>query len=88
MLKTCWFYKLTGAIFVDLSKAFDLVDHYLLLDKLYSAGLSGSALLWFNSYLHNRKQCVVTQGSCYGPVALPFTSDSAHLFTDLIFVHP
>ena len=55
--------KLTGAIFIDLTKAFDLVDHYLLLDKLYSIGLSRNALLWFNSYLHNRKQCVVVQGS-------------------------
>ncbi len=59
------FYKglLTGAIFIDLSKAFDLVDHYLLLDKLYSIGLSQNALLWFNAYLHNRHQCVIFQGS-------------------------
>ena len=37
--------KLTGAIFIDLTKAFDLVDHYLLLDKLYSIGISRNALL-------------------------------------------
>ena len=55
--------ELTGAIFIDLTKAFDLVDHYLLLDKLYSIGMSRNSLLWFNSYLHNRKQCVVIQGS-------------------------
>ena len=55
--------NLTGAIFIDLTKAFDLVNHYLLLDKLYAIGLSRNALLWFNSYLHNRKQCVVIQGS-------------------------
>ena len=55
--------KLTGALFIDLSKAFDLVDHYLLLDKLYSIGLSRKSLLWFSSYLHNRKQCVVIQGN-------------------------
>ncbi|KAI2667398.1 putative RNA-directed DNA polymerase from transposon BS [Labeo rohita] len=53
---------LTGAIFIDLKKAFDLVDHYLLLDKLYAVGFSQNSLLWFNSYLHNRKQCVVIQG--------------------------
>lgn len=52
----------TGAIFLDLTKAFDTVDHYLLLDKLYSIGLSGDAVLWFNSYLHGRKQFVVVQG--------------------------
>lgn len=54
--------QLTGAIFIDLSKAFDMVDHYLLLDKLYSIGLNQNALLWFNAYLHNRRQCVVFQG--------------------------
>jgi len=51
-----------GAAFVDLSKACDIVDHYLLLDKLYSIGLNKHAVLWFNSYLHNRCQCVVYQG--------------------------
>ncbi len=55
--------QLTGAIFIDLSKAFDMVDHYLLLDKLYSIGFSQNALFWFNSYLHNRRQCVLIQGS-------------------------
>ena len=55
--------QLTGAIFIDLSKAFDLVDHYLLLDKLYSIGFSQNALLWFNSYRHTRRQCVAIQGS-------------------------
>lgn len=55
--------ELTGAIFIDLTKAFDFVDHYLLLDKLHDIGLSENAVLWFNSYLHNRKQCVVLQGS-------------------------
>ncbi len=52
----------TGAIFIDLSKAFDLVDHYLRLDKLFAIGLDQNALLWFNAYLHNRRQCVVFQG--------------------------
>uniref|UniRef100_A0A9J7XFH6 Reverse transcriptase domain-containing protein n=1 Tax=Cyprinus carpio carpio TaxID=630221 RepID=A0A9J7XFH6_CYPCA len=53
----------TGAIFLDLTKAFDLVDHYLLLDKLYSIGLSRSSLLWFNSYFHHCHQCVSFRGS-------------------------
>ena len=52
----------TGAIFIDLTKAFDMVDHYLLLDKLYSVGLSPDALLFFNSFLHHRSQCVSFQG--------------------------
>ncbi len=53
---------LIWAIFIDLKKDFDLVDHYLLLDKLYAVSFSKNSLLWFNSYLHNIKQCVAVQG--------------------------
>ena len=56
--------EITGAIFVDLTKAFDFVDRYLLLDKLYTIGLSKNAILWFSSFLHNRKQSVVIDGKC------------------------
>lgn len=52
----------TGAIFINLSKAFDMVGHYLLLDKLHSLGFNQNSLLWFNSYLHNRQQYVSFQG--------------------------
>ena len=54
--------QLTGAIFIDLSKAFDMVDHYLLLDKLHHIGLNHNAVLWFNSYLHSRHQYVYVNG--------------------------
>ena len=46
--------QFTGAIFIDSTKAFDLIDHYLLLDKLYAIGVSQQALFWFNSYLHKK----------------------------------
>lgn len=55
--------NLTGAIFIDLNQAFDLVGHHLLLDKLYVVGLWQNVLSWFNSYLHDRKHCVVLHGS-------------------------
>ena len=48
--------RLTGAIFLDLSKAFDTVDNDLLLRKLKSVGLSDDTVNWFESYLTNRKQ--------------------------------
>ncbi len=38
------------AAFVDLSKAFDSVDHEILLDRLRGTGLSASCLAWFKSY--------------------------------------
>ena len=48
--------RLTGAVFLDLSKAFDTVDHNLLLHKLKAVGLSEVTVNWFQSYLANRKQ--------------------------------
>ena len=48
----------TGAIFLDLSNAFDVVNHDLLTAKLQIYGCSPSSLLWFKSYLTDRRQCV------------------------------
>lgn len=60
----------TGAIFIDLTKAFDLVDHYILLDKLHNIGLSKESVFWFNSYLHFRRQSVLCHGALSQPVVM------------------
>ena len=75
--------KHCAALFVDLSKAFDTVDHPLLLQALAKLGLDKKACAFFEDYLHERLQCVkhgdaqstfikiskgVPQGSILGPV--------------------
>ncbi|XP_071631879.1 uncharacterized protein [Temnothorax longispinosus] len=48
--------KVTIAIFFDFSKAFDNVNHYLLIEKLRNLGFSCSALRWMCSYLYDRSK--------------------------------
>ena len=50
--------EMVGVVLVDFKKAFDLVDHEILKNKLEIYGIKDEALLWFNTYLTNRKQQV------------------------------
>ena len=50
--------KLPVAIFLDLSKAFDTIDHNIMIHKLQYYGIKGTSLDWFKSYLSNRRQFV------------------------------
>ena len=58
------------AVFLDISKAFDKVWHEGLIFKLQQNGISGNLLELFKSYLHNRKQRVLMNGSFsdYSPI--------------------
>ena len=51
----------TLGVFIDYSKAFNTVDHQILIKKLQNYGIDGTALEWFKSYLSNRKQYISSQ---------------------------
>ena len=86
--------RVTLLVLLDLSAAFDTVDHEVLLNRLRSSfGIRGTVLRWFISYLSNRWQrvsfnqevserfdltCGVPQGSCLGP--LLFTIYASKIF--------
>ena len=54
--------KMTGAVFLDFTKAFDLVNHELLLKKLSAYHVSSETVAFFKSYLDNRSQYVYING--------------------------
>jgi hypothetical protein len=78
---------------INFSAAFDIIDHYLLLEKRMCYGFTPPAILWIKSYLSNRTQRVffngslsniiqvesgIPQGSCLGPLLFSiFTNNMA-----------
>ena len=74
---------INGVVFIDLKKAFDTIDHKILLRKLACYGVDQKSLRWFDSYLSDRQQkclvngelsgarpvtCGIAQGSLIGPL--------------------
>ena len=72
---------------LDLSAAFDTIDHQILLSRLQTLyGISGTALSWFESYLSGRTQTVTINNNCSKPTSLRFGVPQGSVLGPILFI--
>ena len=78
--------KLIGVVFIDLKKAFDTVNHNILIDKLESYGIDGTELQWFKSYMSERTQKVDFVGTLSEKMSIDIGVPQGSILGPLLFI--
>lgn len=73
-------------VLLDLSSAFDTVDHQILIEILRKNGIAGTPLKWFESYLHGRSQYVAVGDECSQPTKLLYGVPQGSVLGPVLFV--
>ena len=77
---------LTGAIYIDLKKAFDTIDHNLLLAKLGRYGIDSQSLKWIDSYLKGGHERVGIDGVLSSPAIIQSSVPQGSIMGPLLFI--
>ena len=79
--------KSSVLVLLDLSAAFDTIDHEILLHRLHNVfGFGNTVLSWFQSYLENRSQTVVVHGKHSNPASLRYGVPQGSVLGPILFV--
>lgn len=78
--------KMIGVVFLDLRRAFEVVNREILINKLERYGLRESVLKWFKSYLENRTQRVKFNGILSSPVNIDLGVPQGSVLGPLLFL--
>lgn len=77
---------MTGVVFVDLRRAFKMVDRNILIRKLGWYGIEGVVLKWFKNYLENRTQRVKFNGKLSEPIDVKLEVPQRSVLEPLLFL--
>ncbi len=76
---------MNGVILLDLRKAFDLIDHYILIHKLIMYKCSEITIDWFTSYIKGRSQCTTYKGKLSDTLPIKTGVHQGSILNPLLF---